>query len=62
MKLLGRLSRAGRGAVIPLITVVLAFIVGGLVVLLTGHNRGSAGTSGRSPASISSRPSWRPHR
>ena len=38
MKLAGMLRRAGRGAVIPLITVVLAFIVGGFVVLFTGHN------------------------
>ncbi len=34
----GRLRRAGRGALIPLITVVLAFIAGGLVVLFTGHD------------------------
>ncbi len=33
-----RLARAGRAAVIPLITVVLAFIAGGLVVLFTGHD------------------------
>jgi simple sugar transport system permease protein len=38
MRRAGRLSRAGRGAAIPLITVLLAFIVGGLVVLLTGHD------------------------
>jgi simple sugar transport system permease protein len=34
----GRVRRTGRGLVIPLITVVLAFMVGGLVVLFTGHN------------------------
>jgi ABC-type uncharacterized transport system permease subunit len=34
----GRLSRAGRSAVIPVTTVVLAFIVAGLVMLLTGTN------------------------
>jgi simple sugar transport system permease protein len=34
----GRLSHAGRSAVIPLTTVVLAFIVAGLVMLLTGTN------------------------
>jgi general nucleoside transport system permease protein len=38
MTLSARLARAGRGAVIPLITVVLAFIAGGLVVLFTGHD------------------------
>jgi ABC-type uncharacterized transport system permease subunit len=38
MKSESRFARAWRSAVIPLITVVIAFIVGGLVVLLTGHN------------------------
>jgi simple sugar transport system permease protein len=38
MSLSARLSRAGRGALIPLVTVVLAFIAGGLVVLFTGHD------------------------
>ncbi|MDE3130917.1 MAG: ABC transporter permease [Acidobacteriota bacterium] len=38
MTLSARLARAGRGALIPLITVVLAFMVGGLVVLFTGHD------------------------
>ncbi|HWD70291.1 MAG TPA: ABC transporter permease [Solirubrobacteraceae bacterium] len=33
-----RLRRAGRAVVIPLTTVILAFIVGGLVMLLTGTN------------------------
>ncbi|HET9093880.1 MAG TPA: ABC transporter permease [Solirubrobacteraceae bacterium] len=33
-----RIAHAGRGLLIPLITVVLAFIAGGLVVLFTGHN------------------------
>lgn len=36
--LAGRLSRAGRSAVIPLTTVILAFVVAGLVMLLTGNN------------------------
>jgi general nucleoside transport system permease protein len=34
----GKLAHAGRSAVIPLTTVVLAFIVAGLVMLLTGTN------------------------
>ena len=38
MNLGARLTRAGRGAVIPLTTVVLAFIVAGLVMLLTSNN------------------------
>jgi ABC-type uncharacterized transport system permease subunit len=38
MNVTGRLSRAGRAAVIPLTTVVLAFIAAGLVMLLTGTN------------------------
>jgi ABC-type uncharacterized transport system permease subunit len=38
MSLNGRLSRAGRSALIPLITVLVAFIVAGLVMLLTGTN------------------------
>ena len=36
MSVTGSLSRAGRAAVIPLTTVVLAFIAAGLVMLLTG--------------------------
>ncbi len=38
MNLGARLSHAGRSAVIPLTTVILAFIVAGLVMLLTGTN------------------------
>ncbi len=33
-----RIARAGRGLLIPLVTVVLAFIAGGFVVLFTGHD------------------------
>src|ERR1700734_3621413 len=36
MNVTARLSRAGRACVIPLTTVVLAFIAAGLVMLLTG--------------------------
>ena len=38
MNLNARLSRAGRSALIPLITVLVAFVVAGLVMLLTGTN------------------------
>jgi ABC-type uncharacterized transport system permease subunit len=38
MNISTRLGRAGRAAVIPLTTVVLAFIVAGLVMVLTGTN------------------------
>jgi ABC-type uncharacterized transport system permease subunit len=35
---MSRLSRAGRALLVPLITVVIAFIVAGLVMLITGSN------------------------
>jgi simple sugar transport system permease protein len=38
MGLSGRLKHAGRSAVIPITTVLIAFIVAGLVMLLTGTN------------------------
>jgi ABC-type uncharacterized transport system permease subunit len=38
MKLHPTVSRVGRSMVIPLTTVVIAFVVGGLVMLLTGNN------------------------
>ena len=38
MNLNARLSRAGRSALIPVITVLVAFVVAGLVMLLTGTN------------------------
>jgi ABC-type uncharacterized transport system permease subunit len=38
MKVLGSVGRGLRAAVIPFVTLVIAFLVAGLVVLLTGHN------------------------
>lgn len=38
MKALGRVGAGLRVAVIPLVTLLIAFLVAGLVVLLTGHN------------------------
>src|SRR6202020_2916014 len=35
---MSRLSRTGRALLVPLITVVIAFIVAGLVMLITGSN------------------------
>jgi simple sugar transport system permease protein len=33
-----RLGAYGRGVLVPIVTVLIAFVVGGFVVLLTGHN------------------------
>ena len=42
MKVLSRIGRGLRAAVIPFVTLIIAFLVAGLVVLLTGHNPFSA--------------------
>jgi ABC-type uncharacterized transport system permease subunit len=42
MRVLGAVRRGLRAAVIPFVTLLIAFLVAGLVVLLTGHNPFSA--------------------
>ncbi len=42
MKVVSRIGRGLRAAVIPFVTLIIAFLVAGLVVLLTGHNPFSA--------------------